>query len=72
MTEPDTCLLHLADVPDLNASVARVAAADHYGTDMAAKKPLIKTTAIQYCLDNAGGADDTADVSSASFQIRLC
>jgi hypothetical protein len=39
---------------------------------MAAKKPLIKTTAIQYCLDNPGGADDDeADVRSHGFQMHL-
>lgn len=40
-----------------------VAAAEHYGTDMALKKPLIKRTAIEYCLSNPTTAADDAEVS---------
>lgn len=48
----------------LNECSRAADAAKHYGTDMAAKKPLIKTTAIQYCLDHpTSGGDDDGDVS---------
>jgi hypothetical protein len=59
-------------MPQSQWSIAGAAAAEHYGTDMAAKKPLIKTTAIQYCLDNAGDADEAADVRSIGFLSHSC
>lgn len=51
-------VLASVDVQEFNLKALMKQLAEHYGTDMAAKKPLIKTTAIQYCLDNPGGADD--------------
>jgi hypothetical protein len=57
---------NICTCPDWSGSGAVAAA--HYGTDMTAKKPLIKTTAIQYCLDHPApdAADEVTDVTEVT------
>lgn len=52
-------ILASVDVRDFNLRALMEQLNAHYGTDVRSKKPLIKVTAIQYCINNAPEAADS-------------
>lgn len=58
-------ILASVDVQEFNLKALMAQLAEHYGTDMAQKKPLIKRTAIEYCLSNPTTAPDDAEEAPA-------